>query len=150
MVSGRGVGTLLGLRSGCTCRKVLPDSQQPPALALAPAAAGEGRVKRVCEYTCDPGRGRGGACEFASSRRCGHCQRLAPEYEQAARELAPEGIPLAKVDASEQKELTNRFNVQGFPTMKVFHNGTPYDYEGPRQAAGSVYVCVCTCVTSNP
>lgn len=31
---------------------------------------------------------------------CGHCKRLAPEYERAATRLAPLGIILAKIDAS--------------------------------------------------
>ena len=61
---------------------------------------------------------------------------MAPEFAQAAAELASEGILLGQVDATEEKELADRFGVQGYPTLKVFHSGTPYDYEGPREAAG--------------
>ena len=70
--------------------------------------------------------------------RCGHCKRLAPEYEKAATTLAADDppVPLAKVDATVETSLANRFGIDGYPTMKVFHNGVAYDYEGPRTADG--------------
>ena len=70
--------------------------------------------------------------------RCGHCQRLAPEYEEAAVKLSAHEPPvaLAKVDATEESSLANRFGVDGYPTLKVFHSGAAYDYEGPRTAQG--------------
>lgn len=69
---------------------------------------------------------------------CGHCKRLAPEYTKAANLLHDKGVDviLAKVDATVEKELGTQFEVQGFPTMKVFHNGRPSEYTGPRQAQG--------------
>ena len=72
------------------------------------------------------------------SLRCGHCKRLAPEYESAATELSLNDppVPLAKVDATVETSLANRFGINGYPTLKVFHEGTPYDYEGPRTAQG--------------
>lgn len=30
-----------------------------------------------------------------------------------------------------------RFEVSGYPTLKFFKNGEPYDYEGPRESEGS-------------
>lgn len=62
---------------------------------------------------------------------CGHCKKLAPEYELVATELKGE-IPIAKVDADEHRELGQRFGVRGFPTIKFFVNGEPRDYEGGR------------------
>ena len=72
--------------------------------------------------------------------RCGHCKRLAPEYEKAASTLAADDppVPLAKVDATVETSLANRFGIDGYPTMKVFHNGVAYDYEGPRTADGEL------------
>jgi protein disulfide-isomerase A1 len=71
---------------------------------------------------------------------CGHCKRLAPEYEKAATEL--KGIaPIAKVDADEadNKGLAARFGIQGFPTIKLFRNGeVDQDYQSERTAAGIV------------
>ena len=69
---------------------------------------------------------------------CGHCKQLAPEYEAAAEKLREHSIPLAKVDATAHEELSRKYEVQGFPTMKVFRKGTAYEYEGPRKADGIV------------
>ncbi|KAG7262942.1 hypothetical protein CRUP_008722 [Coryphaenoides rupestris] len=71
---------------------------------------------------------------------CGHCKRLAPEYEKAAQELAKRTppIPLAKVDATEQPEVAQRFDVTGYPTLKIFRKGKAFDYNGPRETFGIV------------
>ncbi|KAF8529165.1 protein disulfide isomerase [Hysterangium stoloniferum] len=69
---------------------------------------------------------------------CGHCKALAPEYEQAATALKGKSIPIAKVDCVEQADLCQKHGVQGYPTIKVFRNGTPTDYNGPRKADGIV------------
>jgi len=71
---------------------------------------------------------------------CGHCKHLAPEYIKAADILAKDGdnIILAEVDATEETELANRFDVHGYPTLYVFHNGEKSEYHGPREANGIV------------
>jgi len=65
---------------------------------------------------------------------CGHCKKLKPEYERAAKTLRTDTPPLylAKVDATEQKELGKRFEVSGYPTLKFFVKGEPMEYEGGR------------------
>jgi len=66
---------------------------------------------------------------------CGHCKSLAPHFAAAAAELEPLGISLAKVnaDTDENRPLASRFDVKGFPTLKVFRKGAaPTDYEGGR------------------
>ena len=40
-------------------------------------------------------------------------QRLEPEYAAAAKELKADGIAIAKVDATENKKLAERFGVSG-------------------------------------
>eukprot|EP00270_Netrium_digitus_P007482 TRINITY_DN2182_c0_g1_i2.p1 TRINITY_DN2182_c0_g1~~TRINITY_DN2182_c0_g1_i2.p1 ORF type:complete len:540 (-),score=187.34 TRINITY_DN2182_c0_g1_i2:173-1792(-) len=75
---------------------------------------------------------------------CGHCQKLAPEYEKAAKAIKEEGlnIVLAKIDAdnTENKQLAQSFGVHGYPTLKIFRKGVsePMEYEGPRDADGIV------------
>lgn len=69
--------------------------------------------------------------------RCGHCKRLAPEYEKAATALAGDdpAIPLAKVDCPANSGLCSRFGVTGYPTLKIFRGGEfSADYGGPRSA----------------
>ncbi|KAM6900062.1 protein disulfide isomerase family A, member 8 [Xenentodon cancila] len=67
---------------------------------------------------------------------CGHCKKLAPEFEKAANRL--KGIVhLAKVDCTAHSETCGRFGVTGYPTLKIFRYGkdsAPYD--GPRTADG--------------
>lgn len=70
---------------------------------------------------------------------CGHCKKLAPEYEGAAAELVKAGsIPLAEVDATQDSELAKKYGVQGFPTMFLFRDGTPEPYTGGRTKAAIV------------
>ena len=69
--------------------------------------------------------------------RCGHCKRLAPEYEVAATELASADppVPLAKVDCPANSDVCGRFGVTGYPTLKIFRGGQfSADYGGPRSA----------------
>ena len=56
---------------------------------------------------------------------CGHCKKLAPQYEKAAaalKELQPP-VPLCSVDATVQTTLKDRFAVRSFPVIKTFRDG---------------------------
>ncbi|KAK6163317.1 hypothetical protein DH2020_000181 [Rehmannia glutinosa] len=63
---------------------------------------------------------------------CGHCKALAPEYAAAATELKAENVKLAKVDATEENELSETYEVQGFPTVYFFVDGEHKPYSGQR------------------
>jgi len=71
---------------------------------------------------------------------CGHCKRLKPEFEKSAGDLLANDPPvsLVKVDCTEAgKDTCGRFEVRGYPTLKIFRNGElSSDYNGPREAAG--------------
>ncbi|KAG6481921.1 protein disulfide isomerase-like 5-2 [Zingiber officinale] len=67
---------------------------------------------------------------------CGHCKRLAPELDAAALVLARlnEPIVIAKINADKYRKLASKYDIDGFPTMKVFMYGVPMEYTGPRKA----------------
>eukprot|EP00906_Rhabdomonas_costata_P021362 RCo031020 len=67
---------------------------------------------------------------------CGHCKKLAPEYDKAAKAMRGKKVVLAKVDATEESELGTRFDIKGYPTVKLFRDGVPFDYPGERTAEG--------------
>ncbi|XP_030832527.1 protein disulfide-isomerase A3 [Strongylocentrotus purpuratus] len=71
---------------------------------------------------------------------CGHCKKLAPEFETAATTLQRESPPiaLAKVDCTANTQTCGAYGVSGYPTLKVFRNGEPSDYQGPRESAGII------------
>ncbi|XP_061679111.1 protein disulfide-isomerase A3 [Syngnathoides biaculeatus] len=109
---------------------------------VAAALAGLSRASDVLEFTDD---------DFDSGVQdldlilvefyapwCGHCKRLAPEYETAATRL--KGIvPLAKVDCTAHSKTCSKYGVNGYPTLKIFRGGeVSGPYEGPRSADGIV------------
>ncbi|TKS68467.1 Protein disulfide-isomerase A2 [Collichthys lucidus] len=74
---------------------------------------------------------------------CGHCKKLEPVYAEAAGKLKTEEprMRLAKVEATEEKELAEEFDVGSFPTLKLFVNGDrkqPVDYTGKRTVEGII------------
>lgn len=75
---------------------------------------------------------------------CGHCKRLAPEYEKATASLKNHDLPivLAKVDTNEEtnKALASEYDVKGFPTLKIIKKGgsSVQEYKSPRDADGIV------------
>ena len=71
---------------------------------------------------------------------CGHCKSLAPEWAAAAsktRKLDPP-VVLAKADADQHRSLAEKYDVSGFPTIKIFKGGRMVDYDGPRERKGIV------------
>jgi len=52
--------------------------------------------------------------------------------ENAATTLKDDGVILASVDSTIEKDLAARFDVSGYPTLKVFRDGTVKDYAGGR------------------
>ena len=71
--------------------------------------------------------------------RCGHCQRLAPEWAKVATELKGK-VKVGAVDATVHTVTAGRYQIQGYPTIKVFAAGAKdshsvENYEGPRSAS---------------
>ena len=53
---------------------------------------------------------------------CGPCRMMAPQFEQAARELEP-AMRLAKVDTEAEPGLGSRFGIRSIPTLALFRGG---------------------------
>jgi protein disulfide isomerase len=69
---------------------------------------------------------------------CGHCKKLAPEWEKAASEVKGQAV-LAKVDATVETKMAEKYEIQGYPTIKVFREGQlAGDYSGGRTAEAIV------------
>ena len=67
---------------------------------------------------------------------------MKPEFDKAAVTLSANDPPVAlvKVDCTEAgKDTCGRFEVKGYPTVKIFRNGElSQDYSGPREAPGII------------
>mmetsp|Transcript_7837 Transcript_7837/g.5881 ORF Transcript_7837/g.5881 Transcript_7837/m.5881 type:complete len:375 (+) Transcript_7837:72-1196(+) len=67
---------------------------------------------------------------------CGHCKSLAPKYEKLGQIFAGDAdIVVAKVDATEDGALADKYQVQGYPTLKFFPANSldPEDYNEARE-----------------
>jgi len=53
---------------------------------------------------------------------CGPCRSMAPQFAEAARQLASEAV-LAKVDTQAEPGLAAQFGIQSIPTLVAFRNG---------------------------
>ncbi|KAF6201988.1 hypothetical protein GE061_004384 [Apolygus lucorum] len=73
---------------------------------------------------------------------CGHCKKLHPEVEIAARKLQkfPHPLLVAQVDCTSKGSKTCReAQVTGYPTLKIYKAGKFWmEYDGPRNAKGIV------------
>ncbi|XP_051939669.1 protein disulfide-isomerase A2 [Hippocampus zosterae] len=74
---------------------------------------------------------------------CGHCKQLEPVFAEAADKLKKDGsdVALAKVDATDEKELAEEFAVSSFPVLKLFVHGdrkNPIDFTGKRTVTGII------------
>ncbi|KAJ4965083.1 hypothetical protein NE237_016932 [Protea cynaroides] len=67
---------------------------------------------------------------------CGHCKRLAPELDVAAPILArlDKPIVIAKINVDKFRRIASKHEIDGFPTLKLFMQGTPVEYTGSRKA----------------
>ncbi|KAF5455347.1 hypothetical protein F2P56_024936, partial [Juglans regia] len=106
------------------------------ALLAVSALADDDVVVVLTEENFDKevGQERGALVEFYAPW-CGHCKKLAPEYERLGTSFKKaKSVLIAKVDCDDQKNLCSKYGVSGYPTIKWFPKGSlePKKYEGPR------------------
>lgn len=68
---------------------------------------------------------------------CGHCQRMAPAFDEVARELVGEAS-VGKVDGTQHQHFAQRFSATGYPSLFLIRDGEVYRYNGARTAVAMI------------
>ncbi|KAJ0513857.1 putative protein disulfide-isomerase [Helianthus annuus] len=106
---------------------------------LSPAAA-DVVVLTEDNFEKEVGQDRGALVEFYAPW-CGHCKKLAPEYEKLGASFKKsKSVLIGKVDCDEHKSICTKYGVSGYPTIQWFPKGSlePKKYEGARTAEALV------------
>ena len=71
---------------------------------------------------------------------------MKPHYHEAAKLLrvdesikTDKPVVLAKVDATIERDLAEKYEIKGYPTIKIFRKGAEYDYQGPRSEGKGIF-----------
>jgi len=57
---------------------------------------------------------------------CGHCQKLLPLLDEVAADMDGK-INVMKVNVDENRELSQKYDIKGLPTMILFKGGSELD-----------------------
>ncbi|KAG6430399.1 hypothetical protein SASPL_108464 [Salvia splendens] len=105
-------------------------------LLVALAYADDVIVLTEDNFHLEVGKDRGALVEFYAPW-CGHCKKLAPEFEKLGASFKKaKSVLIGKVDCDEHKNLCSKYGVSGYPTIQWFAKGSlePKKYEGARTA----------------
>jgi thiol-disulfide isomerase/thioredoxin len=80
---------------------------------------------------------------------CGHCKKLKPTWEEATKKAKESDLTMVQIDVGgndndseetkkKNAEITKKYNINGYPTIMLFSNGTQTPYEGPRTVDGFI------------
>tara|TARA_B100000674_G_C37895084_1_gene940923 strand:- start:472 stop:1083 length:612 start_codon:yes stop_codon:yes gene_type:complete len=69
---------------------------------------------------------------------CGHCQTLAPKWEELTKKhhnTTKNGkrVKVLSVDCDKHEKIGERYNVQGYPTVRLITKNKQYEYEDARE-----------------
>lgn len=106
------------------------------ALLFASTFADDVVVLTEGNFDKEVGQDRGALVEFYAPW-CGHCKKLAPEYEKLGASFKKaKSVLIGKVDCDEHKSICTKYGVSGYPTIQWFPKGSlePKKYEGARTA----------------
>ena len=105
--------------------------------ALAPAAAVIELTDSTFEHQTQASTGQTTGKWFVKfyAPWCGHCKSLAPTWQSLSdrlQESDANDVIIAKVDCTKEKEVCNRFKVNGYPSLKYFADRKMFPYKGAR------------------
>lgn len=68
---------------------------------------------------------------------CGHCSTTKPELEKAKPDLDGKTIngkrvKVMMIDCDDNPEMNKKFDIEGYPTIKLFKQGSQVEYNGDR------------------
>ncbi|KAJ9471372.1 Protein disulfide-isomerase-like protein EhSep2 [Diplonema papillatum] len=65
---------------------------------------------------------------------CGHCKRLAPDWDKLSESVDQAKVTIAKIDCTVEEEACKTYGVSGYPTLKYWTKDSkkPSDYESGR------------------
>ena len=71
---------------------------------------------------------------------CGHCKKLKPTWNECSEKAKKDGLNMVQINVGEgtekDKELTEKYEIDGYPTIILFKNGKATPYNGPRTEEG--------------
>ena len=71
---------------------------------------------------------------------CGHCKKLKPTWKECAEKAKENGLTMVQINVGEgtdkDKEISEKYSIDGYPTIILFKNGKPIPYDGPRTEEG--------------
>ncbi|KAI4341665.1 hypothetical protein MLD38_026359 [Melastoma candidum] len=128
----------MGRNGGSHRRVIAAFAVAAAAVLLASTVSADDDVVVLTEDNFDKevGQERGALVKFYAPW-CGHCKKLAPEYEKLGSSFKKaKSVLIGKVDCDEHKSVCSKYGVSGYPTIQWFSKGSlePKKYEGPRTA----------------
>eukprot|EP01061_Rhynchopus_euleeides_P040973 TRINITY_DN7082_c0_g1_i1.p2 TRINITY_DN7082_c0_g1~~TRINITY_DN7082_c0_g1_i1.p2 ORF type:complete len:189 (+),score=99.61 TRINITY_DN7082_c0_g1_i1:72-638(+) len=65
---------------------------------------------------------------------CGHCKRMAPDWDKLGEAVDDNKVIIAKVDCTVEETVCSKFGVSGYPTLKYFEKNSDkaIEYESGR------------------
>ncbi|VEU23205.1 DEKNAAC104339 [Brettanomyces naardenensis] len=73
---------------------------------------------------------------------CGHCKKMAPAWEALEHSYASrDNLQFVEIDGDKFNKYSKKYNIQGFPTLKLFKSedvSDPIDYSGARDVDSMV------------
>ena len=67
---------------------------------------------------------------------CGHCKKVKPDWDEAAKEVNVDEVKMIKINCGEgtdaDQKIMKKYSIDGYPTIIKFVNGKPTLYRGDR------------------